>query len=170
MFDTIIFDLDDTLIDTTRLLIPLVNTPKYTEAVNSPLPLIEGSEQNLIYLKTKYRLALVTQGDTKIQNQKIASANISSFFDLILCVDLKTQHTKFEAFKGVLATLNLSDPTRVLSIGNRRSTDIRLAKRAGLKTCLFVYGEHKNELPEGPEDFPDFEFFHHRDLIKTCRL
>ena len=49
---------------------------------------------------------------------------------------------------GVLTIL----PPEILSVGNRRSMDIRSAKQLGMKTCLFLHGEHRHELPQGPEE------------------
>ena len=64
----------------------------------------------------------------------------------------------------------LTQDEQFLSIGNRRSTDLREAKRQGGMTCLFRYGEHQNELVECPEDIPDFVTDNHAELIRICGL
>lgn len=162
----IIFDLDDTLIDTTGLLIPLANTPEYTRRIREPLPLLDGAAENLEILKGKYKLALITQGHDIIQSMKIQSSGLASFFPFLRIVSPQGKPAAFEEF---LKTSGFS-AQEILSCGNRRSTDLRPAKALGMKTCFFEYGEHKGELPEGPEDIPDYVVSQHRDLIKVCQL
>lgn len=162
----IIFDLDDTLIDTSGVLLPIAQTPEYTQRIRQPLPLLEGALENLNSLKGRYTLALITQGHDIVQSLKIQSAGLAPFFPFIRIVPPAGKPAAFEEFQKS-SGLN---PAEILSFGNRRSTDVRPAKKIGMKTCLIEYGEHKHELPEGPEDNPDFVIDHHRDLIRVCHL
>jgi FMN phosphatase YigB (HAD superfamily) len=161
-YSALVFDLDDTLLDTTNLLIPIWGTPEFKKRLESPLPLMEGAMDNLLYLQKKYPLYLLTFGDIEIQKMKIQSMNIKSFFAKIFLANSETKESKATYFN------QMTQP--FLSIGNRRSTDIRLAKQSGGKTCLLKYGEHKNEPIELPEDIPDFEIRKHSELIPTCQL
>lgn len=165
----IIFDLDDTLLDTSGWLIPVVNTKTFSERLEQKLPLLDGALSTLEYLQKKYQLALVTIGDPSLQKRKIELLSISNYFGRILLVDASTGKTKKQAFAEVSELQNISTD-EILSIGNRRSTDIRPAKQLGMTTCLFVYGEHQNEAIEEPEDIPDFLVHGYRDLIETCGL
>jgi putative hydrolase of the HAD superfamily len=165
----IVFDLDDTLLDTTTLLIPIARTPEFEKRIREPLPLMPGALENLQMLKTKYKLVLLTQGRTDAQEAKVASCGIKEHFTAYFIADPKKSETKYDFFLKIKRQFQLQDG-EFLSIGNRRSTDIREAKRAGGLTCLFKYGEHQNELPEVPQDHPDFETISHKDLIQICRL
>jgi putative hydrolase of the HAD superfamily len=165
----IVFDLDDTLLDTTNLLIPIARTPAFEERIRQPLPLIPGAFENLTYLKNRYILTLLTQGRIDAQMQKVRSLGIGHFFKEQFFADPTQAKPKSLYFKQILEDFEVH-PDQAMSIGNRRSTDIREAKKVGYKTCLFRYGEHQNETIEVPEDKPDFEVDSHQELITTCRL
>ena len=165
----IVFDLDDTLLDTMRILIPIARTAAFEKRIREPLPLMPGALENLQYLQKKYQLALLTQGRVEAQKQKVQSIGIASFFPHQYFADPSQNQTKQQFFAQMLREFQL-DPNQMLSIGNRRSTDIRDAKKLGAKTCLFNYGEHQSEQPECAEDIPDFEIHTHAELISTCHL
>lgn len=165
----LIFDLDDTLLDTSRLLIPIARSPEFERRIAEPLPLMEGALENLEFLAKKYHLSLVTQGNPRVQRTKIQSLGVASYFNRIEIVDSSVDPSKLRAFKAIPDATGI-DASRIMSIGNRRSSDIRAAKALGMRACLFRHGEHQSEVPEGPDDIPDFEVAHHRDLIKVCSL
>jgi putative hydrolase of the HAD superfamily len=165
----IVFDLDDTLLDTTKLLIPIARTPAFEKRIREPLPLLPGVLENLKILKEKYRLVLLTQGRRDAQEAKIASTGIAGFFDACYIADPARSETKAHYFLKIKKDFKLQDG-EFLSVGNRRSADIREAKRAGGLTCLFKYGEHQDEAPELIEDHSDFEVCEHKDLIRICKL
>ncbi len=165
----IVFDLDDTLLDTTRLLIPIARTQAFEDRIRQPLPAMPGAIKNLETLKDRYTLVLLTQGRIDAQMQKVKSMGIGHFFKEQFFADPSQNKPKSLFFNQILADFNLQ-PEEAMSIGNRRSTDIREAKLVGYKTCLFKYGEHQNENVEVPEDQPDFETDSHQDLIARCHL
>lgn len=165
---TLVFDLDDTLLDTTRLLIPIAKTPAFYQRIQEPLPLLPGARENLEALKKKYRLILLTQGHVESQNHKVDSTGVRSLFENVWIVDPTTTDTKFTYFSRLAEALPANET--FLSIGNRVSTDIREAKRVGGLTCWFRYGEHQNEAIESPFDHADFQVDAHDKLILTCKL
>lgn len=165
----IVFDLDDTLLDTTNILIPIARTPEFEKRIREPLPLLEGALENLEYLKNKYTLALLTQGRIDAQMQKVQSLGIGHYFQEQFFADPLQHHTKGAFFSQIIETFQVK-PNEVLSIGNRRATDIREAKKVGAQTCLFMYGEHLQEPAEVPEDIPDFQVQSHAELIDVCQL
>ena len=165
----VVFDLDDTLLDTTRILVPIAKTPEFHKRIREPLPLIEGAKENLKYLSSKYDLYLLTMGDIENQKAKIKSLNIQSYFRSIYIANPQIKETKYIKFQQLIVE-NKYKPSEFISIGNRRSTDIRDAKKSGGLTCLFKYGEHLDELAECSEDIPDYEIQHHNELLKVCSL
>lgn len=165
----IVFDLDDTLLDTSRLLIPIAKTPAFFERIKQSLPLMENARQNLDQLKKSYRLALLTYGHVDSQKQKVKSLGIEKDFEKFYFADPTKAETKLQYFKTIAADFAIQ-PSELLSIGNRRSTDVRDAKIMGCQTCLFHYGEHFDEKILVPEDQPDFTVTQHHELIKACRL
>ena len=94
----IVFDLDDTLLDTTTLLIPIAKTPAFEKRIREPLPLLPGALENLIRLEAKYQLVLLTQGRLDAQQAKIKSTGIESFFNVCYIADPKNSETKADYF------------------------------------------------------------------------
>ncbi len=165
--DIIVFDLDDTLLDTSRLLLPISNTPEFEKKISEKLPLMEGAQSNLDYLFKKYRLVLLTQGKREIQFAKIQSLGISNFFYKILFADLALNEKKEDYFRQISEWVQPG--SRFLSIGNRISTDLIPAKRFQALTCHFRYGEHLEEKVQS-EQASDFVINNHKELILKCNL
>ncbi len=168
MLKALVFDLDDTLLDTSELLIPIAHSPKFLERLIKPLPLMPGALENLKYLKTKYALFLLTFGQPEIQHRKIESLQIAKFFEAVFVASPESGETKAEYFKKIAQKFD--NPNVIMSIGNRRTSDIRMAKIEGLNTCLFDYGEHQEERALRAEDYPDFTVTNHFELVRKCRL
>lgn len=165
----IVFDLDDTLLDTSRILIPIAGTHEFDQRIKQSLPLMPGALENLAQLREKYSLFLVTQGESAVQKQKIDSLAISQYFKNIYFAPSLPKNSKRECFQKILLE-NRFQAHQILSIGNRRSSEIRESKKLGAWTCLFLHGEHIDEAPEEKADIPDFEVFKHSEIISTCKL
>lgn len=168
MLQALVFDLDDTLLDTSSWLIPIAQSPLFKERISRPLPLMPGARENLEYLTGKYELILLTLGDLDFQSAKIKSLDLEKYFSKIFFANIGKSESKDFYFKKLADTA--IEPSLVMSIGNRRSQDIRFAKKMGLRTCLFDYGEHQHETVEMPEDQADFEVKNHFELVRRCRL
>lgn len=141
----------------------------YNPPIPPVLPLLPGSLANIETLKISYQLYLVTMGSEKAQWEKIKALNIERHFKKIYILNGFKGEKKTQAFLDILQ--NEGHPShQLLSIGNRLSSEIRDGKRVGADTCYFAYGEHLGEVPQYPEDQPDYTISHHRDLIVTCGL
>ncbi len=165
----IVFDLDDTLLDTTGELLPIANSPAFAERLTRPLPLIPGALKNLEYLAVRYSLVLLTQGDPQIQNSKIQNLSILHFFKSVYIANKMAGETKSIYFQKFLQEFNLP-PQDILSIGNRLSTDLIPAKEMGYRTCHFQYGEHLDEIEKYSPHLIDFRVQSHQELISVCSL
>ncbi|MFN7454565.1 MAG: NIF family HAD-type phosphatase [Pseudobdellovibrionaceae bacterium] len=165
-YEALIFDLDDTLIDTSRILIPIADSPSYADKIRGQIPLFQGARENLMILSQKYQLYLLTQGNPEIQKQKIKSAKISQFFKETVIIDSHLGESKEKFFKNFSA----KHSGKFLSIGNRIDTDLLPAKKFGGDTCLFCYGEHSDQITklEGPA--PDYVIYSHDELITKVGL
>lgn len=162
----------------------LTTTQKATQAfyspeITKPLPLIPGAEENLINYSKHFPLYLVTAGLEAAQQRKIEMAKISSHFKKIFIVTAQKGNTrevngvkeksKVRAFQEILQLEN-RPPEECLSIGNRLSSEIRDAKKCGMQTCYFEFGEHVGEIPQSPEEIPDFTIQSHLQLKDVCPL
>jgi FMN phosphatase YigB (HAD superfamily) len=168
VIQSIVFDLDDTLLDTTGLLIPIAKTPAFEQRIQQSLPLMPGALENLNSLqKMQIQLFLLTQGREHFQKMKIQSLALEGYF-LKVCIVDGVQQTKRHGFEVLIQQHKLI-PQRTLSIGNRRSTDLRFAKQLGMFTCLFHYGEHKDEEVFCPEDQEDLRIEDHFQLLPALK-
>lgn len=141
----------------------------YNPQVPSTLPLLPGSLENILNLKSKYNLFLVTMGAHETQSRKIKALGIAEHFQKIYILNGFIGERKESAFRD-LVQISGHRPEQMLSIGNRLSSEIRDGKKIGADTCYFAYGEHLGEEPQLPEDHPDFTITHHKELISTCGL
>lgn len=170
MIKHIIFDLDDTLIDTTGLLIPIKDTPQFLEVLSQPIPLLAGAADNLKYLKNKnYHLHLLTQGRPPLQNLKIKNSYVNTYFESLTICDPTLDQTKAHYFSQFLQNTH-PNASEILSVGNRQSTDLVPAKQLGFQTCWFAYGEHIDEILTSPFEKPDFIIQNHFEMITVCKL
>lgn len=133
--------------------------------------LIEGSSENLNRLKSKYKIYVVTSGVEKTQVQKIEALKLIQWIpkENHLIIDGNKYKTKKQAFQMILKKENLL-PAELLSVGNRLSQEIRMAKELGAKTCYFKFGEHANDIPKDHFEQADYIITHHKDFIPTCQL
>lgn len=141
----------------------------YNPAIPATLPLLPGSLENILNLKSKYNLFLVTMGSLKTQQLKIQALGIAEHFQKIYILNGFLGERKESAFRDIIHCAS-HQPQELLSIGNRLSSEIRDGKKIGADTCYFAFGEHLGEAPLYPEDRPDFTISHHQELIKTCGL
>jgi protein MpaA len=161
--DYIVLDLDDTLLNTSELLLPIKEHRDYLNYIAKKLPLMAEALNNLVYLRSKFELILLTYGDEKIQKQKIKSLAIEKYFSRIEICPNDSFLGKEDFFKS------LSDRS-FMSIGNRIKTDLAPAKEFGGWTCLFSHGEHEKENELQPKAIVDYKIKSHLDLIQECSL
>jgi len=137
---TLIFDLDDTLFDSSG-----------RDTTNGDLAAIKPFDGVIEFLKTHPgRKILVTRGDKKYQNQKIDILGLRNYFDEIhIC---PTYDGKLEIFKRVLKHLN---PRKVIVVGDRIDNEIRYANMLGLKTIHLKHGKNSHLKSKDKFEIPD---------------
>ncbi len=143
----------------------------YEPEIPMNVKLIEGSSENLNKLILKYKIYVVTSGVAKTQVQKIEALKLSQWIPKKnhLIIDGSRFRTKKQAFQMILEKENLL-PSELLSVGNRLSQEIRMAKELGAQTCYFKFGEHANDIPKDHFEQADYTITHHKDFIPTCQL
>lgn len=142
----------------------------YHPILDHDFHLLPGAIENLEALKKKgYIQILLTAGDEIVQLKKVEILKIQGLFAKVFVADKSKNNEKDSFFKNFAQMYNL-EPKEILSIGNRRQSEIRHAKLAGCRTCLFLFGEHIYEPIEIPADQPDFQVLEHSELIEVCKL
>lgn len=156
----IVFDLDDTLLDTTQHLIPIRNSPLFEQRLSQPLPLLPGALESLKYFQNKGRMFLLTQGRKDYQQLKIETLGISKYFEQIFICEPDKGESKALIFKKLYRLLKTD--TISISIGNRPETDLFPAQDIGFKTVWFKYGEGSDTKLDVQK--PDFTVTNHKQL------
>ena len=120
--------------------------------------------QLLDTLYQKYRLFIVSNGITAVQNGRIAASGIAKYFEKIfLSEEVGFVKPQKEFFDACFAEIPDFDPAEAIIIGDSLSSDIRGGINAGIKTCWFNY----RGVPADPNTAPDFET---RDLCEIPKF
>lgn len=137
----------------------------YNRDVKEPLVLYNGAQDLLEELCQDVKLFLVTAGEKKTQMQKIEGLFLEDFFEKIFVVDPSKSGQKFYAFSEIQDTYDLMSD-KILSIGNRISSDLTPAKRLNWRTCWVKQGEYKYS--ESSLKDADFTFNSIDQLLDFC--
>ncbi|HEY4512274.1 MAG TPA: HAD family hydrolase [Candidatus Paceibacterota bacterium] len=148
----IIFDLDDTLYDTSNRL-PGKNSPNFAD-----MKLLSGVRETLEQIKTKK--ILLTHGVKEIQEKKIDTLGIRGLFDEIIIVPSNTD--KIPIFEKIAK--EYPDPETVMAVGDRRDAEIRYGNMQGFVTVLASGFKYKNLLPQDDSDVPVHKIKSFREL------
>ena len=123
------------------------------QMLSADVELVEGAEETLEILSTKYDLMLITKGDSYEQERKIARSGINHYFRYLEVVAEKSE----ASYHKILGQYNL-DPTRFLMVGNSLRSDILPVVRIGGRGVYIPndqtwFHEHASQ-----EDIEDLEY------------
>ncbi len=112
-----------------------------------------GAEEMLQALVGRYRLFIMSNGTTAVQEGRIKSAGIAPLFeDIFLSEELGYVKPQRAFFDAAFARIKDFDPKRAIILGDSYTSDILGGIQAGIKTCL--YDPHRR--PKPPEICPDY--------------
>lgn len=146
MFKAAIFDYGHTLLD------------------NENAHLYKGTEQVLEYLDEKgVKLALVSgTNKEEFRRQQLNEFGIYPYFSYIDFLP----HSDTKNFQPILKQFKVK-PEEVLVVGDRITSEIKEAKKLGMKTCRVLRGPEKNFVPENELETPDYTI---EELIEIIHL
>lgn len=149
----IIFDLDDTLFDSSSQM----RAGHEQEDVQHLIP-FPGVLSFLASFSGKK--ALVTKETVPgLQQQKITILGVRRFFDEILIC--QTVEEKKSRFRQVLAKYH---PQKCWVVGDRLDAEIRFGNELGLKTIWLRHGKHRDRQPQNGLEVPDAEISRFAEL------
>jgi|SRR3989344_4197783 len=151
IFKTIIFDLDDTLYDTSGRLDDA--TPNF-----EGMKLLPGVREILEQIKAKK--ILLTHGSEAIQNKKIDTLGLKNLFDEIIIV--ATNAEKLSVFEKIKS--EFPNPKEVAVVGDRRDAEIRFGNICGFTTILIPGFKYKSLAPKDDLEIPAYEIRAFSDL------
>ena len=123
---------------------PAVCERLYEGAVEGLLIVIDGAEEMLRYLSSRYLLYAASNGYSRMQRDRLERAGLLPYFrDLFTSEDTGSQKPQKEYFDYCFARMP-QDIRRdeVMIIGDGLSSDMAGGNRAGIHTCWYnAYGE-----------------------------
>ncbi len=144
----VIFDLDDTLFDTTGQLNDSYDNLDYITLFPDVMHLLGVLKSNNIMM------ALVSTGNDEIQNKKIMLLKIADYFDTIIVCEQPEE--KLTAFKRILKHNPSTDPKNIFIIGDRIDREIMYGNMLGCTTIRVYGGKWGTLVPENGLQVPLF--------------
>jgi putative hydrolase of the HAD superfamily len=117
------------------------------EMIQHPVELLDGVEETLRALSSRHRLILITKGDLRDQERKLARSGLAGNFAAVEIVSEKNEVT----YKKILQAREI-EPERFLMVGNSAKSDILPVLKLGGAGAYIPYrltwaAEHVEELP-----------------------
>lgn len=118
----------------------------YIENLADASFLYDNSLELIETLNKSFRLAIVTNGLTSVQNKGIRQSNIAKFFDaIVISEEILIAKPNPKIFEHTLKLMNFSDKSKVLMIGDSLSSDIQGGINFGIDTCWYNPNKIINE-------------------------
>lgn len=116
---------------------------KYMENLSMGHYFLPGAEEAVMELSKKYRLFLVSNGNSPVQKGRLTSANLYRFFEAVfISQDIGHNKPSRAYFDACFARIPGFDPDKALMVGDSLSSDILGGINAGIKT-VWVNPSHK---------------------------
>jgi len=107
--------------------------------------LLPGVKKIIHELSADFKLALLTNGLSFVQNSRLNSSELREYFDaLIISEDVGLAKPAPEIFQLLFNELNFNDKTKALMIGDNLSSDILGGINFGIDTCWFNPAKKEN--------------------------
>ena len=101
---------------------------------------LPGAEEALQSLSKKYKLYLASNGTAKVQAGRLASANISRYFqEIFVSQQIGADKPSIEYFERCAAKIPGFDPQKALIAGDSLTSDIQGGINAGMTTVWVNY-------------------------------
>jgi len=127
---------------------------KYTE-LSQIGDLIEGVEETIKRLSEDIQLVIISNGPCTPRIEKLANSPIAGKFKFYTSetFDGRFEKPNPDFFREILKNYRNVLKERILVVGDKLSTDILGANKAGLKSVWFPYREHEENCPEAKPDY-----------------
>ena len=107
--------------------------------------LYDESIELLEELKEKYKLIIITNGLTKVQDKRVRKSKIAKYFkDIIISEEVAISKPNAEIFHHALDKIGYHDKNKVLMVGDSLTSDIQGGINAGIDTCWYNPNEYIN--------------------------
>ncbi len=116
----------------------------YVENLSIGHYFLPGAVEALETLSRNYTLYMASNGNTKVQEGRLKSANINHYFaDIFISQEMGADKPSKEYFQKCFARIEGFDPAKTMIVGDSLTSDILGGKNAGIATC-WVNPNHKS--------------------------
>jgi putative hydrolase of the HAD superfamily len=125
------------------------------------------AQEILVLLKTRYRLAVVSDAQSAYGLPELRAAGLADYFaPIIISGDYGYRKPDARLFQAALTELEVC-PEEAIFVGNDRFRDVLGARQVGMKTILFCpYGNAVGS----PETEPDYILYKYADLPRAIEF
>lgn len=118
----------------------------YMEHLADASFLFDDSMDLIENLNKSYKLSIVTNGLTSVQDKRIRQSNIAKYFDtIVISEEILIAKPDPKIFEHTLKHMNFSDKSKVLMVGDSLTSDIQGGINFGIDTCWYNPNKVKNE-------------------------
>jgi putative hydrolase of the HAD superfamily len=126
-----------------------------------------GVRHTIRQLHQKYRLAIISDGQTAYAIPELNAVGLSGYFDpIIISGDFGYRKPDERLFTTALTAMKIA-PSEVLYVGNDMYRDIYGAQRVGMKTVFFK-SNHETKEKEGVN--PNYIIYSFPELLNAVRF
>ena len=128
----------------------------YIENLSRSPQLYEGSKELCKYLKSKYKVIVLTNGIAKNQRSRLKLSGIDNYIDYaVISEEVGASKPHKEIFDFAMQKSGETDKNKIIMIGDDLNADIKGASTFGIASVWANYSRKPNT-----SDFiPDFEIF-----------
>ena len=135
----------------------------YMEHLANASFLYDDSIDLLETLHKSYKLCIVTNGLTAVQDKRIRKSNVAKYFDtVVISEEILISKPNPEIFEHTLKTINYNDKSKVLMIGDSLTSDIQGGINFGIDTCWY----NPNKIENNTSIKPTYEISNFEELKK----
>ena len=110
----------------------------YMEHLADASFLYDGSVELLEDISKSHKLSIVTNGLTAVQDKRIRKSTVAKYFDtVVISEEILISKPNPEIFEHTLKTINHSDKSKVLMVGDSLTSDIQGGINFGIDTCWY---------------------------------
>jgi putative hydrolase of the HAD superfamily len=125
------------------------------------------AREMLAELKTRYRLAIVSDAQSAYGVPELQAVGLAEFFSpIIISGDYGFRKPEPRLFQAALTKLQV-EPEEAIFIGNDRFRDVLGARQVGMKTILFCPDGNKGGAPETE---PDYLLYQYASLLRAIEF
>lgn len=118
----------------------------YIEQLSLGINFMPHAEDLLRALHGKYRVFVVTNGDTYAQERRIRRSGLAAYFDgVFISEQLGCKKPDKAFFDAVFAIIGEDSRKTALMVGDSLSSDMQGGRNAGISTCLYGKREKADE-------------------------